>query len=67
MNPSRSEQLVEGVLQQIWQQGGHAYGEVSVGGARVVVLLDLVPEVSEGDRIFFQGKVALSRVSDEIR
>ncbi len=67
MNVSRSEQLIEGILRRIWEEGGHRYGEVSVEGACVVVLLDLVPETEEGDRVLFQGKVALSAVHHEIR
>jgi hydrogenase maturation factor len=40
-------------------------GRVSVGGARVEVALDLVPEVREGDTILVHAGVALALVRDE--
>jgi hydrogenase maturation factor len=39
-------------------------GRVSVGGARVEVALDLVPEAGEGDTVLVHAGVALAVVRD---
>jgi len=60
----QGDHLVEGVVERIHDRDGHRFAQVTVRGARVEVLTDLVPDLRPGDRILFQGKVALARVEE---
>jgi hydrogenase maturation factor len=60
----QGERLVEGKVLEVFEQEGHPCARVSVRGVRWVVRTDLVPEVEPGDRILFQGRIALARVEE---
>ncbi len=64
MNGNR-EHLVEGRVVRIRVEGEHRYGQVDVRGARVEVLLDLLPGVDVGQRVLFHGRVALAVLGKE--
>ena len=52
-----------GEIREIREDADGRHGEVSVGGARTDVALDLVPEARSGDRVLVHAGVALSVLS----
>ncbi len=60
----QGEHLVEGKVVEVFQQGGYPCACVSVRGVRWVVRADLIPDVEPGDRVLFQGRIALARVEE---
>jgi hydrogenase maturation factor len=62
---SESPPVVAGRLRELRQQGASRVGRVSVRGAEIEVVLDLVPEARAGDAVLVHAGVALSLLREQ--